>query len=519
MSGPALPTSLSASRIKDLLVGITATGPTTTVLAPFTGDPLVDLPTSTPADVQRAAAAARAAQRTWAAQPVKARAAVLLRLHELVLAQQNALMDVIQAETGKARGHAFEEVLDVAINCRYYGRTAPKLLAPQRRAGAIPVITRTVELRHPLGLTGLITPWNYPLTLGVSDALPALVAGNAVLHKPDTQTALTALAGRELAIDAGLPADLWQVVIGTGAAVGPQVIDAADHVTFTGSTATGRIVAAQAAQRLIGVSLELGGKNAMVVCPDASLPRAVAGAVRGSFSSTGQLCVSMERIYLHRDIAEEFTRRFAAAVGALRVGADYGHRFQIGSLTSQAQLDRVQAHVDDAVAHGATVLAGGRARPDLGPFFFEPTVLADVPPTARCFREETFGPVVAVAVVDSDSEAIDQVNDSTYGLNASVWSQDLKRAAGIAAKLHAGTVNINEMYSAAWGSIDAPMGGWGESGLGRRHGTEGLLQTTWSQTVARQRIWPVSEYGPVTGSRYRAVMTAALRGLKLSGHR
>ena len=206
MSGPALPASLSASRIKDLLSGITATGPTTTVLAPFTADPLVDLPTSTPADVRSAAAAALAAQRDWAARPAKARAAVLLRLHDLVLAQQNALMDVIQAETGKARGHAFEEVLDVAINCRYYGRTAPKLLAPQRRAGAIPVITRTVELRHPLGLTGLITPWNYPLTLGVSDALPALVAGNAVLHKPDTQTVLTAMAGRQLAIEAGLPA-------------------------------------------------------------------------------------------------------------------------------------------------------------------------------------------------------------------------------------------------------------------------------------------------------------------------
>ena len=216
MSGPALPTSLSASRIKDLLSGITATGPSTTVLTPFTADPLVDLPTSTPADVQAAAAAARTAQRAWAARSAKARAAVLLRLHDLVLARQNALMDVIQAETGKARGHAFEEVLDVAINCRYYGRTAPKLLAPQRRAGAIPVITRTVELRHPLGLTGLITPWNYPLTLGVSDALPALVAGNAVLHKPDTQTVLTALAGRQLAIEAGLPPDLWQVVVGDG---------------------------------------------------------------------------------------------------------------------------------------------------------------------------------------------------------------------------------------------------------------------------------------------------------------
>jgi len=518
-AGPDLPASLSSSRLSRLISGICGTGPRVPVTAPFTGRTLVELPTSTEADVAAAAARARTAQRSWAARSVKQRSAVLLRLHDLVLARQGALLDAVQAETGKARGHAFEEVMDVAVTARYYGRAAATLLAPQRRAGAIPGLTRTVELRHPLGLVGLITPWNYPLTLGVSDALPAVAAGNAVLHKPDTQTVLTALLGRSLAIEAGLPADLWQIVVGDGPVVGPQLIDLVDHISFTGSTATGRIVARQAGDRLIGASLELGGKNAMIVCDDAELAKSVAGAVTGSFSSTGQLCVSMERIYLAEGVADEFTRRFVQATKSLKLGADFGDRFEVGSLVSAAQLERVRAHVDDAVAAGARVLAGGRARPDLGPYFFEPTILADVPATARCFREETFGPVVALAPVAGDEAAIAAVNDSRYGLNASVWSANSERAARIAARLHAGTVNVNEAYAAAWGSLDAPMGGWGDSGLGRRHGAEGLLQTTWAQTVSRQRLRPVGEQPPLTGARYRAAMTTALRGLKLTRRR
>ena len=519
MTGPALPASLSADRLAALVAGITGTGERSTAAAPFTGLPIVDLPTSTAADLDAAAARARIAQRSWAARPVAGRAGWLLRLHALVLDRQRELLDVIQAETGKARGHAFEEVMDVAINCRFYGRSAPKLLAPKRRSGAVPGLTRTVEVRHPLGLVGLISPWNYPLALGMSDALPALVAGNAVLHKPDTQTALTALTGRALAIEAGLPADLWQIVLGAGDVVGPAVIDRVDHIGFTGSTATGRTVATRAAGRLIGAGLELGGKNAMIVCPDASVGAAAAGAVRGSFSSTGQLCVSIERIYVHRSIADDFTRRLVDGTRALRLGAGYDDRFQIGSLTSQAQLDRVAGHVQDAVAAGAKVLVGGEARPELGPYFFEPTVLADVPPTAKCYRGETFGPVVAVYPVDSDEEAVRLANDATVGLNASVWSADAGRARGIAERLHAGMVNINEMYTAAWGSVAAPIGGWGDSGLGRRHGAEGLLVNTWVQTIARQRLRAIGEAAPLTGARYRKAMTASLRAMKAGGRR
>ncbi len=515
----ALPPSLTPERIDELIAVLPAGEESIEVLMPFSGEVLAKLPT-TPADrVAAAATAARTAQTDWAVTEIDERAAVLLRWHDLVLGHAEELLDVIQAETGKARGHAFEEVADVANTARYYGRIAAKALAPRRRAGVFPPLTRTVELRHPVGVVGLISPWNYPLTLAAGDAIPALVAGNAVLHKPDSQTVLTTLLARRLAIEAGLPPDVWQVVVGDGATVGPAVVDAADHMVFTGSTATGRLVGAQAGRRLIRAELELGGKNAMIVCADASLGAAVAGAVRGAFGSTGQLCLSIERIYVHQDIADEFGRRLAAATRRQRLGAGFDYRNDIGSLTGPAQLKKVEDHVGDAVSHGAIVLAGGRSRPDLGPYFYEPTVLSGVSPDAACFAEETFGPVVSVYPVASDEEAIAAANASRYGLSASVYTRSRTRARWIARRLQAGMVNINEAYAAAWGSVDAPMGGVKDSGSGRRHGAEGLLSTTWSQTIATQRLWPVGERGALRGKRFQRAMTRALRALKRAGRR
>ncbi len=518
-SRSALPASLSPVRIRELTAAVRGTGDRLPVLAPFTGEQLVVHQAATAHDVTEAAAQARAAQRSWESVAPRDRAAVLLRLHDAILDNADALLDLIQVESGKARSHAFEEIADVVNVCRYYGRVAAAVLSPQRRSGVFPLLTSTTVTHRPVGLVGLITPWNYPFTLGIADALPALVAGNAVLHKPDTQTVLSALAGRELAVDAGLPPELWQVVVGEGAIVGPAVIEQADHVTFTGSTATGRTVAAQAAGRLIGSTLELGGKNAMIVCRDARIGAAVAGAVRGCFSSAGQLCLSIERIYLAEPIAEEFTRQFVAATRALRLGAGYDYRSDMGSLTSAAQLARVGAHVQDALAQGATVLAGGASRPDIGPYFFEPTVLSNVPPHARCYAEETFGPVVALYPVATEDEAVQRANESSYGLNASVWAKDARRGRKLAGRLRSGAVNINEAYAATWGSVAAPMGGWGDSGSGRRHGPEGLLATTWSQTVATQRLWPVGERSVLRGRRYQWVMTGALRALRRTRRR
>ena len=445
--------------------------------------------------------------------PLRERARVARRVVDLVLDRREEAMDLVQAESGKARAHALEEVLDIAIVARYYANTAPKVLAPQRRQGALPLLTSTRQLAHPKGVVGIISPWNYPLTLAVTDPLPALLAGNAVVIKPDSQTPLCALFGAELLADAGLPEDLLQVVTGPGRSVGTGIIDRADFVCFTGSTATGRTVAQRAGERLIGASLELGGKNAQVVCEDADVAKAVEGTVRGAFASGGQLCVSVERVLVHRSLHAEFTTRLADRVRAMRVGPGPGWDVEMGSLVSEAQLRTVTEHVEDARARGAVVLAGGKPRPDLGPLFYEPTVLTDVTPDMVCATEETFGPVISVAAFDTDDEAVARANDTSYGLNASVWSRSARHGRAVGERLRAGTVNVNEGYAAAWASVDSPMGGMGESGLSRRHGAEGILKYTEAQTLAVQRLLPVAPPPFLGAQRYADVMSTALRVL------
>ncbi|MFE9332836.1 succinic semialdehyde dehydrogenase [Streptomyces sp. NPDC006925] len=482
--------------------------------SPFTGEVLAELPESTPEDVAAAFETARAAQRAWAATPVRQRAAVLLRFHDLVLARQSEVLDLVQLETGKARLHAHEEVQAVAVAARHYGRKAPTYLRPKRHTGAIPALTKVTELRHPRGVVGQIAPWNYPFELSVGDVLPAFAAGNAVVTKPDTQTALTALWARDLLVEAGLPADVWQIVLGEGPVVGPEVVDRGDYVSFTGSTRTGREVARRAAARLVGCSLELGGKNAMLVLEDADLDKAAEGAVRGAFSSAGQLCISIERLYVHESVADAFLERFVARVRAMRLGASLAYGADMGSLVSEQQLRNVQQHVADAVEKGAAVLAGGRARPDIGPLFYEPTVLDGVEPQMAVCGEETFGPVVSVYRFSDTDEAVGLANATPYGLNSSVWSGNGRRGREVAARLRTGTVNVNEGYASAYGSAQAPMGGMGDSGLGRRHGSEGILKYTESQTVAHQRVLPMAPSLGMSDEAYAAFMSRSLKALK-----
>jgi succinate-semialdehyde dehydrogenase/glutarate-semialdehyde dehydrogenase len=469
---------------------------TAEVLAPLTGEWIYDLPLSDADDVDAAMAVLRRGQQGWAARPLSERARIMLRFHDLVLANREQGLDIVQWETGKARRDAMEELLDVCITARHYARDAGRLLRPRHHRGVFPGAVAVVQYQHPKGVVGFLTPWNYPLTLAVSDAIPALLAGNAALVKPDVQTSLSALWVIDLMHQAGVPDTVMRVVTGEGPEVGPLVIDRVDYVMFTGSTRVGREVAARCGERLIGCSLELGGKNAMIIRADADVHRAAEIAARACFSNSGQLCISMERIYVHADVYSSFAEAFAARVRSMSMTAGIGWRGDMGSLISARQLTRVQQHVDDAVSHGARVLAGGSARPDAGPFFFEPTVLEGVTEDMVLCDEETFGPVVALYPVHSDEEAIRLANDTAFGLNAAVITRDKTAGRTIAQRLHAGTVNVNEAYGPSWGSTRAPMGGMGDSGLGRRHGDEGLLKYTESQTVATQRIMG---FGPQFG--------------------
>jgi succinate-semialdehyde dehydrogenase / glutarate-semialdehyde dehydrogenase len=516
----ALPEILASGRAARLVDAVRSSSQETlATYAPYHGELLAELPQCGEADVVAAFARARSAQGAWAARPVRERTRVFLRLHDLVLARQAEIMDLIQAENGKSRRDAFLEVADIANTARYYARTAAGLLKTKRRTGLLPGLTAAREVRQPKGVVTVISPWNYPLALSVGDTIPALIAGNAVVQKPDNQTALTALWALDVAREAGVPDDVWQLVLGRGSEIGTALIDNANYVMFTGSTASGKRIAEQAGARLIGCSLELGGKNSMVVLDDADLDRTLEGSLRACFSSSGQLCISIERMYVQDGIYDRFVPKFVDAVRNMKLGAGYDFGYDMGSLTTPAQLDAVTAHVEDARSNGATLLAGGTPRPDLGPLFFEPTVLTDVTPSAKCYEEETFGPLVSIYRFSSVDDAVAQANDTAYGLNASVWSKSARRAQEVAARLKAGTVNINEAYGAAWGSIDAPMGGMGESGLGRRHGSEGLLKYTEAQTLARQRFLNIAPPGRMSQAGFARTMTAALKLLRRIGWR
>ncbi|MEV6264260.1 succinic semialdehyde dehydrogenase [Streptomyces sp. NPDC051784] len=462
-----------------------------TALAPYDLSPIASVPGCDPADVESAAGAARAAQREWSGTPIARRSEIVLAFHDLLLERQGQVLDLIQWETGKARYHAWMEVAQVAAVARHYARRARRYLTTRRVRGMIPGLTRVEEVRIPKGVVGVVSPWNYPLYLGVGDVLPALLAGNAVVSKADPQAALTMLWTRALLDEAGLPVDLWQIVAGDGGVVGSAVVDTVDYVCFTGSTATGRTVAERAAGRLIGCSLELGGKNPLIVRADADIAAAAAGTVVAAFANTGQMCIHIERVYVHESVYEAFRDELVRATEALRLGRTFDYSADVGSLVSPAQLAAVRAHLDDAVAKGATVLTGGRARPDIGPLFHEPTVLEGVTPEMDVCERETFGPVVSLYPFVTDDEAVSLANRGSYGLSASIWSKDTREAARMAGLIRSGSVNINDGAAAAAGSVEAGMGGMGDSGLGRRHGAEGIRKYTESQTVAVQRVMPL----------------------------
>ena len=452
------------------------------VTNPATGETVGAVSIATRHDVSMAFERARAAQVEWNARGFRGRAAVLRRFHDLVLSRARDVCDTVQGESGKARRDAMSEVLTVAATARYYLTHGADHLRERRRRPALVLATTARERRSPLGVVGLITPWNFPFLLGVGDAIPALLAGNAVVEKPSEMTPLAAELARELLIEAGLPADVFQLVHGPGDPVATALIEHADYVGFTGSLPTGRIVAQAAAPRMIPVSLELGGKNPMIIAPGARLGDAVWGLLNGAFPNSGHTCIATERIYVHDDIYEEFVAQAVVRVRALNVGWSTGFDMDLGSLASVEQCDRVEAFVRDAVEKGATVLAGGARRRDLGPAFFEPTLLTDVDESMDLCREETFGPIAVLERVPSMAVAIERANDTEYGLNASVWAGSVREGRAIARQLRPGSVCINATLL-VYLTLDVPMGGTGLSGLGRRHGAAGRQRFTNVQSI------------------------------------
>jgi succinate-semialdehyde dehydrogenase / glutarate-semialdehyde dehydrogenase len=508
---PAASYALDQAHVRRLTGLLTASGEELKPsVSPVNGQPLGYIPQSTAADVDEAFRRARKAQARWARTSLEERAAIFLRLHDIVLRRQDEILDMISWESGKVRKHAFDEPLHIALTARYYARTAKQHLSTKRAAGVVPGLTSVEINRVPKGVVGIISPWNYPFTMALCDGLPAIMAGNAVVAKPDAQTMLSALLGLELLREAGFPEDLWQMVAGPGRTIGTEIIKRADYICFTGSTATGKLIAKQCAERLIGCSLELGGKNPIIVLRDADLDRAAEGAVRAAFSNAGQLCVSMERMYVADQVYDRFMEKFVARVKAMRLGVGLEWGYDMGALISQDQLDTVTAHVEDARAKGVRVLTGGRPRPDISPYFYEPTVLEGTTPDMQCFGDESFGPVISVYRFHDEADAVARANEGQYGLNGAVYSRDTARARAVARRVKCGTVNVNEAFAATFASIDAPMGGMRESGMGRRQGAEGILRYTESQSVAVQRVLRFAPMFGMDDEQYARFMTRSV---------
>jgi succinate-semialdehyde dehydrogenase/glutarate-semialdehyde dehydrogenase len=456
------------------------------VINPTSGKRIYELPQLSAEQVALEVDRARDEQIDWAAMPVFERAEIFLKLHDAILENEDKILDLLQLETGKSRAHAYEEFSGAVGITRYYAKVAEKALSIKKAATGVPVLLKTFVRQEPIGVVGIITPWNYPLALAMMDVVPALIAGNTVVHKTDNQTTLISLLVRLLAVESGLPEDVWRIVAGDGAVVGNAVTDNVDYVAFTGSTSTGRVVAQHAAARLIGFSLELGGKNPAIVLPSADAAKAAEIVVAGWLGNAGQLCVSISRVYVPHAIKAEFEKELIAVVQKLKVGKSNDFDFDLGSLTSAAQLARVERYVNDAKQKDAHILVGGHALPDAGPYFYAPTVITNIGDDVLLKREEVFGPVLSVYGYDDIDEAIDSANDSEFGLNSSVIG-NRKDAVKIAARINSGSVNINEGYRASFASFGAPMGGTKQSGFGRRNGIGGLLKYTEAKSIGIAR--------------------------------
>jgi acyl-CoA reductase-like NAD-dependent aldehyde dehydrogenase len=443
------------------------------------------------AEVPSLVARAKAAQSAWEARGFDGRAEAMDAWRRWLVANRREIATTAMRESGAIYEEAlFSEVFLTAAGMKFWARRSAGLLREERVPARNPfVLGRKVVVRYrPLGVVGVIAPWNFPILLGVGDTLPALMAGNSVVIKPSELTPLTTRMVAAGAHASGIPEDVFICATGDGRA-GAALVDHVDMIMFTGSTATGRRVAARAGERLVPCSLELGGKDPMIVCADADLDRAAGGAVQWGLSRSGQVCMSVERIYVEAPAYEPFLAKLTERVSALRQGTPgEGGSTDVGAMTMPRQMALVAAHVEDAREKGARVLTGGGALDREGRFF-APTVLADVDHSMDCMVDETFGPTLPVMKVADSEEAVRLANDTTYGLSASVWTKDLARGEALARRIHAGTACVNDA-NIMFAAREAPFGGARESGVGTRHGAAGIRKYCEPQTILVTRFGP-----------------------------
>ncbi|MHB1808966.1 MAG: succinic semialdehyde dehydrogenase [Solirubrobacteraceae bacterium] len=453
---------------------------------PATGEMIATVPDLDAATVAQLAVRGRVAQPGWEAFGFAGRARVLRRAQKWLLDNDQRVLETIVSETGKTAEDAyFAEIAYTANAFGFWAKHAPRYLADERvRSSQVLVKGKRLLLRHrPLGLVGVIGPWNYPLINSFGDAIPALAAGNSVILKPSEVTPLTSGLMAQALTECGLPADVFQVATGRGQ-TGAALIDQVDMVMFTGSTATGRKVAQAAAKRLIPCSLELGGKDPMIVLADADLERAANVAVYYAMQNAGQTCISIERAYVEAPVYDEFVAKVTEKVRALRVGPPTGPgSVDVGAITFEPQLQKIEEHVADAVQKGAKVQVGGhRARAHRGGRFYQPTVLTGVDHSMKAMTEETFGPTLPIMKVADAEEAVRLANDSPYGLGAAVFTRDTQRGEALARRIRAGAVDVNDALI-NYTVLELPMGGAKASGLGSRHGAGGIRKYCQQQAI------------------------------------
>ncbi|HVG28534.1 MAG TPA: aldehyde dehydrogenase family protein [Pyrinomonadaceae bacterium] len=477
---------------------------------PATNEEIGRVPARTSEDVLSAVGRAREAQAGWAARSYCERGRVILRARELVLAELDAIAELIARESGKPVTEAISmELVPTLDLMRYFARETARLLRPEKiNIGQYGLLGRSSRVVYrPVGVVGIISPWNFPWAIPVGEVVMALAAGNAVVLKPSELTPFVGLKIADVFARAGLPGGLLTVLTGDGRTGAALVEAGVDKIMFTGSVATGRRVAEVAGRQLIPCVLELGGKDPMIVFADADAEAAAAAAVWGAFANSGQACASVERCYVEESIAEEFTARVVGLTRALRQDAGASGRADLGAMSCERQRGVVEEHLREAVAAGARVLAGGGRGRGAGAFH-EPTVVTNVDHTMRLMREETFGPVLPLMTFKTEDEAIRLANDSPFGLTASVWTRDLRRGGRVAEKIEAGTVMVNEVLY-THGIAQTPWGGVKLSGIGRTHGRAGLLELVHAKHVHTNRLARLHDlwwfgYTPQSADLFRA---------------